>query len=101
MNFVNPRDMAQFIQRTLWDSDLGGQKFTTRSTAGLITWVVGNKTKVLIGAGSKLQGETEISTPAAETVAGAIAVTKSGFPINSVFGTNLQSVGSARIGNRQ
>ena len=85
IGFVNPRDLMSFCQLTLWDADLGGQRDTTRSTSGYATWIRGRNTRVLLEAGSKLQNATEFSTPASETVAGAQAVTRSAFPVNTLL----------------
>ena len=42
--------MTAFWQRTWSDSDFGGLLDITKSTGGFATWIVGNRTKDLLGA---------------------------------------------------
>ena len=68
----------------MWDAGFAWSEDTERSTAGYGTWLRGPKTKVLVDAGCKLEDFTACSTPEAETVAGAVAVVRSAFPVNEL-----------------
>ena len=51
------------------DADLGGDPPTKKSTSGGLGLLVGSKTRALVHAHCKRQGQTAISTPESETVA--------------------------------
>ena len=80
VNSAHPDEMHRMFVRVWWDSDYANSPDTTRSTSGWCVWLVGVHTKILLESTSKLQGATAVSTPEAETVAGANAMVRAGHP---------------------
>ena len=73
LNFrIHPDDFAEggLGEFENWaDADLGGDKLTKRSTSGGLGLLVGPRSRALVYAHCKRQGQTGISTPESETVA--------------------------------
>ena len=71
-------------QETYMDSDLAGDRATSRSCSGWTTSFVAGKMRCLLDWGAKKQASTARHTPEAEVVAAADAVARSAAPIWSI-----------------
>ena len=78
---IHKADYSTLHMMVYWDADHAESKVTTRSTSGWAMFVAGPNTRFLLDYGSKLQHNASYSTPAAETVAGAIGLTRSAWPL--------------------
>jgi hypothetical protein len=82
---AHPGDVSVLKIRFLWDADWAGTPGNTKSTSGWALFLLGPRTKILVDFGSKAQTNTSYSTPEAEVVAGAMGLTRTAWPLQTVF----------------